>query len=149
MLKKLRKLLKQPEGFTLVELMIVVVILGIISGIGIQQYGRIQEQARQSAHEANKRVIRSAAQLWVMTTSETVANSDPSPGNVEQLVKDGYLDAYPKDPWNPDDAESQIYEVGYTVKENGIVVIHVRSTMDPDYGDPDPGDPGGGEQVNG
>ena len=149
MLKKLRKLLKQPEGFTLVELMIVVVILGIISGIGIQQYGRIQEQARQSAHEANKRVIRSAAQLWVMTTSEDVADSEASVKNVEDLVTAGYLDAYPKDPWKPDDPESQIYEVGYTVKENGIVVIHVRSTMDPDYGDPDPGDPGGGEQVNG
>ena len=143
MLKKLRKLLKQPEGFTLVELMIVVVILGIISGIGIQQYGRIQEQARRSAHEANKRVIRSAAQLWVMTTSEPVADSEASVKNVEDLVDAGYLDAYPKDPWKPDDPESQIYEVGYTVKENGIVVIHVRSAMDPD-----PEDPGGGEQGN-
>ena len=130
MLKKLRKLLKQPEGFTLVELMIVVVILGIISGIGIQQYGRIQEQARRSAHEANKRVIRSAAQLWVMTTSEDVADSEASVKNVEDLVDAGYLDAYPKDPWKPDDPESQIYEVGYTVKENGIVDIDVTSTMD-------------------
>lgn len=131
MLKKLRKLLKQPEGFTLVELMIVVVILGIISGIGIQQYGRIQEQARQSAHEANKRVIRSAAQLWVMTTSEDVAYSEASVDNVEKLVEDGYLDAYPKDPWNPDNPE-KIYKVGYTVKENGIVDIDVTSTRDPD-----------------
>lgn len=140
MLKKLRKLLKQPEGFTLVELMIVVVILGIISGIGIQQYGRIQEQARRSAHEANKRVIRSAAQLWVMTTSELVADSDASVKNVEDLVEAGYLDAYPKDPWKPDDPKSKIYEVGYTVKENGIVVIDVRSTMDPDNGDQGSGD---------
>ncbi|NMB01143.1 MAG: prepilin-type N-terminal cleavage/methylation domain-containing protein, partial [Firmicutes bacterium] len=42
MLNKIRKILKQQEGFTLVELMIVVVILGIISGIGIQQYGKVQ-----------------------------------------------------------------------------------------------------------
>lgn len=130
MLKKLRKLLKQPEGFTLVELMIVVVILGIISGIGIQQYGRIQEQARQSAHEANKRVIRSAAQLWVMTTSEPVANSEPSIDNVDKLVEDGYLDAHPKNPWDPDNDESKIYMVGYTVKGNGIVDIDVRSDKD-------------------
>ena len=37
MLKKLRKMLKKQEGFTLVELMIVVVILGILAGIGVQQ----------------------------------------------------------------------------------------------------------------
>jgi prepilin-type N-terminal cleavage/methylation domain-containing protein len=130
MLKKLRKLLKQPEGFTLVELMVVLVILGIISGIGIQQYGRIQEQARQSAHEANKRVIRSAAQLWAMSTSKPVADSAASVKNVEDLVDAGYLDAYPKDPWDPDNDESKIYKVGYTVKENGIVVIDVTSDKD-------------------
>jgi len=131
MLKKLRKLLKQPEGFTLVELMVVLVILGIISGIGIQQYGRIQEQARQSAHEANKRVIRSAAQLWVMSTSKPVANSEPSTDNVDELVDDGYLDAHPKNPWDPDNSE-KIYKVGYKVDENGIVVIDVTSTRDED-----------------
>ena len=134
MLKKLRKLLKQPEGFTLVELMIVVVILGIISGIGIQQYGRIQEQARQSAHEANKRVIRSAAQLWVMTTSEDVADSVASQDNVDKLVTAGYLDAHPKNPWDPDNPE-KIYMVGYTVEDNGIVDIHVTSTIDEDNED--------------
>ena len=132
MLKKLRKLLKQPEGFTLVELMVVLVILGIISGIGIQQYGRIQEQARQSAHEANKRVIRSAAQLWAMSTSKPVADSDASVKNVEDLVKAGYLAAYPKDPWDPDNPESKIYEVGYKVEDNGIVVIRVTSDKDQD-----------------
>ena len=130
MLKKLRKLLKQPEGFTLVELMIVVVILGIISGIGIQQYGRIQEQARQSAHEANKRVIRSAAQLWVMTTSEDVTTTEASVDNVDDLVEAGYLDAHPKNPWDPDNDESKIYKVGYKVNENGIVVIDVTSDRD-------------------
>ena len=132
MLKKLRKLLKQPEGFTLVELMIVVVILGIISGIGIQQYGRIQEQARRSAHEANKRVIRSAAQLWVMTTSEDVTTTEASVDNVDDLVEAGYLDAHPKNPWDPDNDESQIYMVGYKVYENGIVVIDVTSDKDED-----------------
>ena len=45
MLRKIRKMLKHQEGFTLVELMIVVVILGILAGVGIQQYGNVQAKA--------------------------------------------------------------------------------------------------------
>lgn len=92
MLKKLRKMLKQQEGFTLVELMIVVVILGIISGIGIQQYGRVQESARESAHEANLRIIHGAAQMYFLM-------EDESTSNIEDL-EDGYLDKVPDSPWD-------------------------------------------------
>ena len=66
MLSKIRKMLKHQEGFTLVELMIVVVILGILAGIGIQQYGKVQETARQKAHEANVRIIESAMRMYEM-----------------------------------------------------------------------------------
>ena len=66
MLRKIRKLLKKQEGFTLVELMIVVVILGILAGIGVQQYGNIQERARKAAHDANKKVLTNAANMWLI-----------------------------------------------------------------------------------
>ncbi|MGI6652320.1 MAG: type IV pilin protein [Limnochordia bacterium] len=66
MLRKIRKMLKHQEGFTLVELMIVVVILGILAGIGIQQYGNVQERARAAAHEANIKVLTSAANMYLM-----------------------------------------------------------------------------------
>ena len=54
MLKKLRKMLKKQEGFTLVELMIVVVILGILAGIGVQQYANVQQRAKKAADEAQR-----------------------------------------------------------------------------------------------
>ena len=66
MLRKIRKLLKKQEGFTLVELMIVVVILGILAGIGVQQYGNIQKRAREAAHAANKKVLTNAANMWLI-----------------------------------------------------------------------------------
>ena len=66
MLRKIRKLLKKQEGFTIVELMIVVVILGILAGIGVQQYGNIQERAKKAAHEANKKVLTNAANMWLI-----------------------------------------------------------------------------------
>ena len=97
MLKKLRKMLKKQEGFTLVELMIVVVILGIISGIGIQQYGRVQEKAREAADDANRRVLLSAVQMYLML--EPDADSDDI--TPEALLEAGYLqEPVPVSPWD-------------------------------------------------
>ena len=95
MLKKIRKLLKQQEGFTLVELMIVVVILGILSGIGVQQYGKIQRKAKIAAHNANVRIITSAANMYLM-----VNQSVPEGGlSVQKLKEDGYLQEEPTNPF--------------------------------------------------
>src|SRR5690554_6183290 len=66
MLKKIRQMLKGQEGFTLVELMIVVVILGILAGIGVQQYGNIQERAKEAADDANRKVLTNATNMMLM-----------------------------------------------------------------------------------
>ena len=108
MLNRIRKMLKQQEGFTLVELMIVVVILGIISGIGIQQYGKVQERARDAADDANKRIITSAAQMYIMM--ENVADDELNSVTMANLISAGYLDDYPDDPNNKD----KTYEVVVT-----------------------------------
>lgn len=109
MLKKIRKLLKQQEGFTLVELMIVVVILGILSGIGIQQYGRIQDNAKKAAHEANHRIIKSAVQMYLMTADSLPALDAI---NLETIKGAGYLDSQIDNPYtNTDDYQIKIEEV--------------------------------------
>ena len=101
MLKKLRKMLKKQEGFTLVELMIVVVILGILAGIGVQQYGRIQDQARENVNKANLRLIANAIQMY-----QTIEGKDPvlpaSEGtSFDWKQLEGYgLEAKPESPWD-------------------------------------------------
>ncbi len=103
MLRKLRKMLKQQEGFTLVELAIVVVILGILAGVGIQQYGRVQDKAKSAADDANVKVIASAVQMYMMI-------EDEDPESVEDLVGAGYLDAAPKSPYSGE--EKYKFEIG-------------------------------------
>ena len=84
MLKKFRKMLKKQEGFTLVELMVAVVILGILAGIGVTQYGRIQRDAKIAAHNANVRIITNAANMYIMMEGT-------APETVEDLVSAGFL----------------------------------------------------------
>ena len=91
MLNKIRKMLKQQEGFTLVELMIVVVILGIISGIGIQQYGKVQEKAREGVDDANVKIIQSAVRMYQLAKGD-------DPNEISDLIGYG-LEDVPKSPW--------------------------------------------------
>lgn len=84
MLKKFRKMLKKQEGFTLVELMVAVVILGILAGIGVQQYGSIQRKAKIAAHNANVRIITNAANMYIMMHGK-------DPGSVEALAEESFL----------------------------------------------------------
>lgn len=103
MLRKIRKLLKKQEGFTLVELMIVVVILGILAGIGVQQYGNIQERARQAADDANKKVLTNAANMWLIMNggfdgaTMTFPEDATDPDNNNALVPD-YVEKWPTVP---------------------------------------------------
>ena len=114
MLKKLRKMLKKQEGFTLVELMIVVVILGILAGIGVQQYVNVQQRAKKAADEANRKVLTNATHMWLIL----------GPGPNKEDVVDGvyevqytdlvpqYLDDWPDYPLD----EDKRYTVTVTVK---------------------------------
>ena len=112
MLKKLRKMLKKQEGFTLVELTIVVVILGILAGIGVQQYVNVQTRAKGAAHNANLRIISSAANMYVMLEGK-------APEDIDDLANEGYLQEVPVNPFGEDE-DSNVDWVGpYTVDVSG------------------------------
>lgn len=117
MLRKIRKLLKKQEGFTLVELMIVVVILGILAGIGVQQYGNIQERAKKAAHEANKKVLTNAANMWLIMNGGFDGENEATKtfdGEENELVPD-YVDEWPRNPYTND--KDYVVTITKTVKE--------------------------------
>lgn len=52
------------DGFTLIELMIVVVIIGIISGIAIPKFTSIKEQANEASCRCNVRALANAEAIY-------------------------------------------------------------------------------------
>lgn len=81
----------KSEGFTLIEMVIVVTIIGILSSIVALKYSGAQKIARENADYANASVIATAAYL-----SKENGDDEGIYTSTEKLKENKYLDRIPK-----------------------------------------------------
>ena len=86
MVNKFKTLLKKEKGFTLVELLAVIVILGIIVAIAIPAIGNIIGDAETGADQAEVQLVIDAARLYDIQVG---IDADTT---VQDLIDEGYLD---------------------------------------------------------
>ena len=92
------------QAFTLIELMIVIVILGLLATVVVPRILNRPEQARRMKAKMDIRSIESTLALFKIdtgrfpTTSEGIEALVTNPG-VRGSKPDGYLDKNPLDPW--------------------------------------------------
>ena len=91
-------------GFTLIELMIVVVILGLLATIIMPKILDRPEQARRMKAKVDIRSIESALALFKTDTGRFPTTSEGlevlvSNQGIKGYNADGYLDKVPSDPW--------------------------------------------------
>jgi prepilin-type N-terminal cleavage/methylation domain-containing protein len=61
-------------GFTLLELMIVVGVIGLLSAIAIPSFGRSRDSARLNAIYNNLRVVEAAKEQWALDNNKTTGD---------------------------------------------------------------------------
>ena len=109
--------MKAKKGFTLVEILIVVVILGILAAIVIPQFTDAATQANESRLKSDLQMLRSQIQLYKVQHSDALPGSDSSgdfvtamtsytdvQGAVQAAPAPGlygkYMEALPTNPFN-------------------------------------------------
>ena len=104
----MKKMIKNQHGFTLIEIMVVVVILGILAGIVVPRLLDEPEKARRTTAATQIRSFEEALGIFKLEngffpTTEQGLNSlveKPTVGRTPNRYKEGgYIKKIPQDPW--------------------------------------------------
>jgi general secretion pathway protein G len=82
---------KHDAGFTLVELMIVMAIIGVLAVVAIPSYVGAVRQAREAVLREDLHVMRNAIDSFT-------ADKQKAPQSLDELVTEGYIRSIPVDP---------------------------------------------------
>jgi general secretion pathway protein G len=120
----LRSIRKQDAGFTLVELMIVMAIIGVLAVVAIPSYVTAIHHAREAVLKEDLQIMRGAIDSYTM-------DKQKAPQSLDDLIQDGYLKVIPEDPmthtkdtWVTDTSDS-LHSMDQT--DPGIDDIHSGS----------------------
>lgn len=98
MLMKMRSRMQNQKGFTLVELMVVVVILGILVAIAVPIYRNVQTNAEENACKANIRTLEGAYLIYTADESPGTWPDDYLVGEEEPKCPSDDTAKYTMDP---------------------------------------------------
>lgn len=71
----LKRMKKNNKGFTLVELVVVIAILGILAAIAVPKLTASRKDAAITAHNANVKVLMNAANMYIAENGEPTADN--------------------------------------------------------------------------
>ncbi len=82
---------RQDAGFTLVELMIVMAIIGVLAMVAVPSYIKAIQHAREAVLREDLRTLREAIDSYTM-------DKQKAPQSLDDLLQDGYIKTIPEDP---------------------------------------------------
>lgn len=115
---------REPNGFSLLELLVVITIILILMGIAVARYERSVVRAREASLKQDLFVMRNAIQQYTL-------DKEAAPSSLDDLVTSKYLSAVPTDPitrakdWHTD-SEQVLLDPQQT--SAGVTDVHSNSS---------------------
>jgi type IV pilus assembly protein PilA len=89
---------RRREGFTLIELMIVIAIIGVLAAIAVPNFQAARRRANIRACYANQKTIAGAVEMYNLDFNQDITTLTGLGGASGKLKTEGYLQEWPNDP---------------------------------------------------
>lgn len=127
MMRWMRKMLKSEAGFTLVELLIVLMVLGILATIAIPRFRDMSGKANQVKMKSELKQVQTAMELYYAENNVYPANQVAFDGAIADLLESADLSDYTLAYTN--DAANKNYSVEVTFDGEKVFVVK-RASID-------------------
>ncbi len=128
-----KHLRRREQGFTLIELIVVMLIIAILTAIAVPRFTAAIQNAREAALQEDLHVMRDAIDAYTMDKGK-------APQSLDDLVQAGYLRAIPTDPmthsnqtWVTDSSDTLM---DVNEEQSGIDDVHSGSDETGSNGQP-------------
>ncbi len=132
----MKRIIRRSDGFTLIEIMVVLIIIGLLAGIVVPRLMGRTEEAKRTKTAVQIRNLQSALDLYKLDSGNYPSTEQglqaliekPAIGEIPKNWKeDGYIDKIPRDAWGNNyvyispgiHADFDLYSYGADGEEGG------------------------------